>query len=72
MRFNLGLGFNVDHRALGVSTLLATGHADVGALQVVQRQRVGGLVAQVRANLVQGEFCGILELVIAQTECRVK
>ena len=52
MRLDLGLRLHVDHRALGVRALLAPRHGDVRPLQVVQRQRVRRLVAQVGADLV--------------------
>ena len=72
MGLDFGLRFHVDDGALGVCALLAAGHGDVGALQVVQRQRVGRIVAQVRADLVEREFRRVLELVIAQAECGIE
>lgn len=72
MIFNLCLVFNVDHGALRVRALLAAGHANVGALQVVQRHGVGHVRAQRRADLVQRELGGVLELVVPQPESRVQ
>lgn len=72
MRLNLCLALHIDDRALGIRARLAPRHGDVGALQVIQRQRIGRIVAQVGADLVQGELGRILELVIPQAECGIQ
>jgi len=72
MALNLGLGFYVDDRALGVGALLATSHGDVGALQVIQRKRIGRVVTKMGANLVKGKLCRILELVIPKAESSIQ
>ena len=66
--FNLGLGFDIDHGALGIGAGLASHHADIRTLHVVQGDGVSHIGAQGRADLVQCELGGVLELDVAQAE----
>ena len=72
MGLDFGLRFHVDDSALGVHALLSARHGDVGALHVIQRQRIGSVVAQVGANLVQGKLGRILELVVTEAESGIQ
>ena len=52
MGLNISLGFHVDDSTLSIGVLFAPCHGDVRPLQVIQRQRIGGIVPQVCADLV--------------------
>lgn len=72
MRLHLSLVLDVDDGALGVGALLAPCHGDIRTLQMVERDGVGRLVAEVAADLVEGKLGRVLELVIPQPERRIQ
>jgi hypothetical protein len=69
--FNLALGFDLDDINRAVGANLATGHADVGPLQVIQRDRISDIGPQLLTNGVQGKLGSGLELEVSQAERRI-
>jgi hypothetical protein len=68
LRFNGGHG----RRPVGALIPVPAGHANVRALQMVQRDCIGRFSAQRAADLRERELGGRLELEMAEAECCIK